>query len=386
LNRIFISYSGSRPQRELLYYALREHGLNPWRDVEDLSLGDDTTDVIEKELDECSGVLLWLNNDVFASAYVRDVELPALARSARRKQLRVVPIFDGMTPKEGSERVRALGFEVTERNGYAIDAAAPPEDAAAAIVRKYVRAHVNDAAGRHDAPVVRMVSYDDTAGLRDEAVLNIDWRHAVGDGALTEATESRLRTALAAATSALKNTYGSTEFTLAIKTHLPLAVAIGNCFAEPTGCDVRMIRNGDLWLSTRTPADVLPLSDETAMRGPIDARAATVELSISRDVEPGVNSFAAGHPYRERRMLTPPTGIERSAVDSPQVGNAWARQVGAAIANLADRGEIDRVDLFVAAPVELAVLTGWWTNATGQVDLMNWKGKAGPYERMWSLP
>ena len=57
-----------------------------------------------------------------------------------------------------------------------------------------------------------------------------------------------------------------------------------------------------------------------------------------------------------------------------------------AIVDLADRTDVDRVDLFLATPVELAVMIGWWTNASGRIDLMNWAGKTGPYERMWTLP
>lgn len=54
----FISYSGDRALRVELVYALSDHGVTPWRDVENLDAGDRTTDTIEAELADCSGVIL----------------------------------------------------------------------------------------------------------------------------------------------------------------------------------------------------------------------------------------------------------------------------------------------------------------------------------------
>jgi hypothetical protein len=51
-----------------------------------------------------------------------------------------------------------------------------------------------------------------------------------------------------------------------------------------------------------------------------------------------------------------------------------------------DRADVHRVDLFLATTVALAVMVGWWLNASGPVHVMNWRGKTGPYERMWTLP
>jgi hypothetical protein len=78
--------------------------------------------------------------------------------------------------------------------------------------------------------------------------------------------------------------------------------------------------------------------------------------------------------------------IARDAVVDPDSSNSWARQVGEELVGLADRDDVESIDLFLACPVELAIAIGWWTNAAGPINLMNWKGKHGPYEPMWSLP
>jgi hypothetical protein len=49
----FISYSGERGPRAQLDSALRELGVTPWRDVEDLDFGNRTTDAIEAARADC---------------------------------------------------------------------------------------------------------------------------------------------------------------------------------------------------------------------------------------------------------------------------------------------------------------------------------------------
>jgi hypothetical protein len=373
--------------RAVLFYALRDHGLTPWRDVESLDLGDDTTEVIEQELAQSTGVILWVNEDVLASTYVAIVELPAIAKASRRGRLRIVPVFDGLSPTRGAERLAAFGIEIGESNGHVIDPTVGADVTAADIARRYVRAHVKDARELGEDPVLRLVSYDDTADLRATSVLNIDWRHHFASGRLDPAAESPMRSALTAATGAMKNAYGAAEITLAVKAHLPLAVAVGYAFAEPTGCTLRMPRDGVDWTTSRAVGETSLLRKEEATKGPVDMRVASVEVSVTRNVEAGVTAYlGAGHRYRHRLIFAPEPGPGRESLHGPDTANAWGRQIGDALTMLADRTDVDRIDLFLATPVELAVSIGWWANAAGPIGLMNWTGKTGPYERMWTLP
>jgi hypothetical protein len=54
----------------------------------------------------------------------------------------------------------------------------------------------------------------------------------------------------------------------------------------------------------------------------VNADAAALEISVSRDVEVGVDAFAQDHLYRHRAKLLPATGTSRNAIDGPPVGNA----------------------------------------------------------------
>ena len=268
----FISYSDERGPRAQLVYALREHGVTPWRDVEDLDFGNRTTKVIEAELADCSGAILWINEQVLGSAYVANVELPAIARAARDRGIRIAPVFDGLTPSEASERVSRLGIEIGENNGHVVDPTASSLETATAIAARYASAEVEAAQANGREPIVRLVTYDDTAAHRADAVLNFDWRHALVADDMAPDVEARLRNALASSTGALKAAYGASQVVIAVKAHLPAAVALGHAFSETTGCTVRMERDGVVFTVDRGISDVAGLEASSAPQGP-DRRA-----------------------------------------------------------------------------------------------------------------
>jgi SMODS-associated and fused to various effectors sensor domain/TIR domain len=387
MNSIFISYSGSRAERAHLFYALRDHGLRPWRDVESLGAGGRTTELIERELASCSGAILWINEELLASDYVALEELPAIAKRLRAPDFRLVPLFDGMTPSEGSERISRFGIEIGENQGHIVDPSHPPEVTAAAIAAAYVRSHVSDAHRAGERPVIRLVSYDDTAAKRDKAVLNLDWRHRLEDGSLSDLSFQLLQAALKEASAAVKESYGACEIEVVAKAHLPLATAVGYAFSEPIGCTIRMARDGVAWSVSRRVGDGTALRVELPSQAPVSTRRASIEVAVSREIDAGVRNYIGdGNRYRHRVVLTPPDGISRDAVRDPESTNSWARQIGQELINLTDRGDVESIDVFLACPVELAVAIGWWANAAGPINLMNWKGKNGPYERMWVLP
>jgi hypothetical protein len=366
---------------------MQDHGLNPWRDADRLHDGDLTTNTIETELSRCSGAILWVNEWVFGSSYVQTVELPAIARAVRRRGIRIVPVIDGMKPEEASQRLSEFGLEIADVNWHVVDTALDDDAIAAMVARRYASGHLADSKRDGKEPIVRLVSYDDTAPLRDEAVLNFDWRHHIVEGRLKPRSEELLRAALAASSGEFKATFGACEVMVATKSHLPLAVALGHAFAEPTGCTLAFTRGDERWTLSRSASAETPLDLEEGLRGPVDAGAASVEVSVTREVEPGVNaSLAAGRRYRRRLMLRPVEGPARASVRSDRDVSAWSRQIGQSLVLLADLPEVRSIDVFLAAPVELAVAVGWWANALGPVHLMNWFGKNGPYERMWSLP
>ena len=235
-----------------------------------------------------------------------------------------------------------------------------------------------------------MVTYDDTAPHRDRAVLNFDWSQHMTSDSLDQPTRKQLHQALTVATKTLKRVYGATEIPISIKAHLGFAVALGHEFSQPTGCRPVVITDNETRWATHADSDTetVPLREETLSPGPATSSTAALEVSISRPTTAGVDAYTkiTGHPYRRRKRFTPDGGPNRCSLDGPATAAAWARQIGRAIVELNDRSDIARVDLFLAAPIQLAVLIGYWLNSAGTIRIMNWRGKTGPYEPLWTLP
>ena len=381
----FISYSGSRTDRAELVKALRECGVTPWRDVESLTVGARTTDEIELELSRCSSAIVWINDDIFDSEYVANVELPAISRAARTRGMRIVPVFDGMSPEMAAERFGLIGIEIGDSNGHLVDAGERIERTSAAIAARCAQSEVRASRDAQRSAVVRAVTYDDTASHLEDAVLNLDWRHCFDRGRLVPQEAKRLESVLSMVAAEVKSHYGASEIVLAAKVHLPVAVALGRAFAEPTGCTLRMERLGETCFVHRDVPVASALEETLHPLGPVSARIGAVEVAVSRETEEGVNTYAAdGHRYRRRVKLTAPDGPGRFAMDLKDC-NGWARQIGEVLTSIAARREIDAIDLFLACPIELAVAIGWWTNAAGSIALLDRSGPSGMYRPMWHL-
>lgn len=388
MNTYFISYSRERAQRAVLRRALMDTGLNAWRDVESLNAGAPTTDAIKDQITQSVGAVLWINETFLASNYIEVIEVPAFAAARRQRSLSIVPVFDGTHPTQDADRIDRLASWLRDYNGIILDPGSN-ETPERQVARRTVTTHTTTAAQHGQQPIVRMVSYDDTASLRDQAVLNFNWSEHMATGLLNQATRESLHHALTAATGALKSAYGATEIPISIKAHLGFAVALGHAFSEPTGCRPVVLTDGPTRWTTDADAERQPLSlrDETLSPGPAASRVAALEVSVSRDTTPGVDAYecTTGQPYRLRKRLTAPGGPSRSALDGPATAAAWARQIGNAIVGLNDQRHIDQTDLFLATPIQLAALIGFWLNSAGPVRVMNW-GKSGPYEPLWTIP
>ena len=388
----FISYSKSRPVLAQVAHALRRHGAPPWRDADSLPIGGRTREEIEAELERCHGALLWLSEDTLRSAYVLKVELPAIQRQVERRGLRVVPVFVGMEPRQGAEKVRELtGIEIADNNGHVLDQSAPIESEAILIATAYVDTALRDAAeGPLRAPVVRCVTRDDTAQRREEADNNFDWRDEYGNAALLPDPEvlRQLQVALAQTTSSVNARFQAGVVELELKCHLHIALALGHAFRKPTGM-LPWTRVGDQWWPVQdVPTFVEGGLIEGRSVGPPDVDRAAVLISLTRDVEPGVNQTVAttGRRYEQRISLRPLSGPGQHTVPDPTTANAWAQQVADAMQRLRDQQPIAAIDLFMAAPVQFAVMLGWRLNAAGPINVYHWRGNQGPYDLAWTLP
>lgn len=388
-DRVFISYSGNRAEREHLVLALKEAGVRPWRDVEDLPAGAGTRDTIERELARCTAAILWINEWALSSDYIRDIEAPLINEAVTTRGIRVLPVADGFGIVEALQRFqRATGYSFSDSNGYELDPALRPETEARTIAGRYVTGHVDKAAQEGAAPVVRFVTRDDTATHGADAILNFDWRHLFGG---TGPDDGRLRGAFDAfsrSTKALLETSGPCEVTVAAKAHLPVGFAIGHAFRRTTGAHPVMHAHGLQWHPTNDPTtQAAPLREDVL---PADAGSdrAALEIHVSRNITTAVRDTmrSTGRSYRRHVRLVPADGASQQALSSNTQANAWARQVQEVLERLSCESGVRHVDLYYAGTIELAVLIGTWLNAFGAITVHDFDKGNGVYRPMWTTP
>lgn len=392
---VFISYAGERPKVAVLATALRRHGMRPWRDADSLPLGARTRTEIEAELADCRAAMIWLTRDTLASDYVTRVELPAIFSEQDRRRLAIIPIFVDWPPgHDANGAVRAAtGREIGDNNGHHVDTVAPFEDEAAQIAGAYARSVLREEAQRVPSrrPVIRCATRTNAAAGQAEADLDLDWTTEYpSSGGLPDAdTAARLRQALIRVGDELINAVGEGNLDLYARCHLHVGVALGHAFRRPTGVLPRLDVGGEWWPCRALNADhgVLPLH-RVISNGPVGATRASVELSVTQDVGPGVDLTVAssGTTYRTRTALWPTAGPGQTVLADPIMANAWADQTAEAIRDASRQPGVSDIDLYIAAPLQLAVFLGWRLNAVGRVHIHHWVGNAGPYELVWSLP
>jgi hypothetical protein len=389
---VFLSYSGD-DRVALLAAALRWHGMRPWRDGDSLALGVPTRAEIVAALADCRAAMVWLTETTLNSDYVTRVELPAIFEEHDQRGLDIIPIFVDWRPDDASVVVRGVvGREIGDHNGAVIDTAALIENEVMRIAGGYAQSALISASKSTSSwrPTVRCATRSNAAEGADIADLDLDWtREYPSDGRLPNLeTRERLRQALSRVSDELIGVAGPGVLDLYIRCHLHLGLALGHAFRRTTGLRPRVFADGQWW--SCEVIDSLPGQGltESVIHGPATATVASVELSITQDVRPGVNQTVShsGVPYYTRSQMQPAVGTGQSALTDPGTSNIWADQAAEAIRTAGRPPGITAVDLFLAAPLQFAVALGWRLNAVGPVRIFHWVGNAGPYTEAWTLP
>lgn len=367
--------------------------MRPWRDADALPMGARTRAEIEAELGECRAAMIWLTQQTLSSDYVTRIELPAVFAEHDRRGLEIIPVFVDWEPgDEASDAVRsAVGREIGDHNGHNVDRSAPFEAECDVIAGAYARAVLGRRSADTEPRVIRCATRTNAATGLATADVNFDWTTEYpSSGALPDvATEESLRGALARVADEVLGVVQGTGIDLHAKCHLHLGIALGHAFRRTTGVAPQLHVDSAVWPceALGPDVDVEPLA-AIGGHGPASAGRASVEVSVTQDVGPGVDQTisGAGTIYRTRTSLRPLPGPGQVVVTDPVLANAWAEQIAEAIRAASRQPGVADVDLYIAAPLQLTVLLGWRLNAVGRLHIHHWVGNAGPYERVWTLP
>lgn len=391
--RVFLSYQHEdRGDVAQLARALREAGMRPWQDVDNLTAGTPTRDEIRRVIeDDCCGAIVWLSARALASDFVTRVEIPELLGRAEGGGFTLMPVFVGLPPEQGNSLLlQQQGVEVSPYSGHVLDVASEVASQARVIAKRFIEARLRSVAkATSDRPTIRMVSRADTAGSIDSSWLDFDWRHVFVTG--PSPADSGRKVPVEALLRSIDTLLGAVPpgaVRLDARCHLSIAVAMGYALRQPTGA-VPEIAVGEEWwaASMEQLGTALPLNLSRAP-GSDTGGHLSVELSLTQDVENGVRATIAAENLRYacRLKFRPPDGPFRDSVADGAAANKMAEQVVREV--LETRGEFGatQLDLYLACPLPVATFIGWRLNAVGRVRLFEWDPTEGRYSPGLSLP
>lgn len=142
-----------------------------------------------------------------------------------------------------------------------------------------------------------------------------------------------------------------------------------------------------MWASDTTAGSVEPLDvdDETVSA---DASALVLELSISRNVHPGVDLWlqAPDAPALRRRIhVLPPRGPAPDAVPDEAHAVAYANQIGNLLRRKRDQSPGAIIHLFAALPLGLEILIGLQMNACEPIQVYGYDNAHAVYYSFYRL-
>jgi hypothetical protein len=384
---VFLSYA--REDTDFvkdLQLRLNVRGIRSWRDVDDLLVGSpvegEIVHAIENDVD---AVAIYITPDCLKSNFIWKTEVPAaLDRHKRDPDFHIVPILQGVSFAEvrqfcfdrhlaGLSNFNGIvladdGTSITweEQNDRRNQAARRILQAALALRLRYINAD------HSYEPWLCLKTFffkPPTANLD----LDLDWLKIVSEKdrlPMPQEWEQILLPALLDVKQIISEKIFSRRIHLFAKSILPIAIALGFVFRESARLTLLLEGQKEIWSTEAQPSEKEPLHSEFNYHDQGDPQVAVVEVTTSRSIK---QSVADALPILG---LTPGPHIQlelpelsRDAVRNAAHAQAIAQQVGRICQDLCDHHRVTHIHLFVAIPVELAVLIGHQLNALCPITL-----------------
>ena len=333
--------------------------------------------------EECASFLVYLTPESLQSEYVMRVELQAaLDRWRRERQFTIIPVFRGVTIHQVGAATRSqTGRDITNFHGVVIpaDISGDSEEFRTSLGNaacQTLEGSLERRASLFKADLSRRPVLDlhtrQYTTRPTEADLDLDWRSFFKGRIAPSAVDcaATLLPALENVREAVASKWGLRTVHVRAKAHISAGFAVGFAFRDPTGFELTVEQNGEVWSTEGTPASDNPLT-VTETGGSIESEDLAVQLSIAQETSTGVDRFvrARGELFRARVALQPPMGYGRESVANAQQALNMAIQAAEVIRRIRNERRALRTHLFAAVPIGLAVLLGHRLNACGPVQL-----------------
>ena len=388
---VFLSYA--REDTEAigeLQLRLNVRGVVCWRDADDLLSGSlFEGEIIQAIKHDADAVAILLTPISLTSDFIWNTEIPvALERQAHDPHFHVVPILQDVSFKEVEQRcsdrnlpdlTRFQAIELTD------DGTATNEEGrqarwneAARLILKSALAvrlrRVNADRNRSYEPWISLKTFASTPPTV-HLDLDLDWLKVVYEKERLPTPQEWkhvLLPALRDVKQSISEKVPSRRIHVLVQSILPIAIALGFIFRKTARITLLIEGQQETWSSGTQSLEKDPLHVEWLDTGQGDQREAVIAVNAARnrfirqsvvDALPVLNLTPGYHAYLSHPASSS-TGM-RDAVHA----QAIAEQVGQVAQELSDLHRVKHIHLFIAAPVELAVLIGHQLNALCPITL-----------------
>ncbi len=397
---VFMSYSRKdAAEVASLQQQLQIRGLRAWRDVNDLEVGNPTREEIVQAIEQqADAFLLYVTPGFLTSTFIWQVEVPtAIGRWEHHRDFGVIPVLRGVTLAQLRQACAEHGCpDLTAFNALILpDLPGDATDAAMNVRLREAGQRLLRAALR--LRLARIASNADTyephlcfhtfpyMSLASSLDLDLDWTALFTPDEHWPAQETWsevLLPALHDVRQVLSALPHNRTLHLNVQAHLAAAIALGFAFSLTSRFSLALSNEQKrfTWSTQETITDAEPLRSRT-YEGTGETSAAVVEILISRQIIPAVTQSLStlGISYGHRLQLEVKEGVSNEAVKDGAHALSIARQVGRELRTLCDRNGVAHIHLFLACPVELAVLIGHHLNALGTVTVYEYRKQTREY-------
>jgi hypothetical protein len=400
---VFLSYAREDAETvKDLQLRLKVRGVRCWRDVDDMPVGSHTESEIERAIKhDADAIALFLTPSFLQSDFIWRVEVPAaLRRQKDDPHFHIVPILLGVSFAE----VRKFCYnrnltDVSGFNGLLLSGngvvLTPEEEnkmrneAARRILQAAFALRLRRSnANRAYEPTLFLRTFE--VGSRAVSLdLTLDWLNLIYEKvqlSTTQEWDEILWPALLDVKHTISKEVLSHRIHLHVKGILPVAIALGFVFREATRITLLLEGQQETWSTETHPSEKEPLPREWIFNEQGEKHTAVIEVATTRSTKQGVDTTLP------KIGLTPEYHIRftssefsRESVRDAAHARAIARQVGQVCQNLCDEREVTHMHLFVAIPVELAVLIGHQLNALCPITVYEFNTSERVYKPVATL-
>ena len=401
---VFLSYAHEDTEEVRdLQLRLNLRGVRCWRDVDDMPVGtlfkNEIVQAIEHEAD---AIAFFITPSFLKSDFIWRFEVPAaLSRHEHDPYFNIVPILQGVSFAE----VRQFCYNRNLTDLSSFNGLSLTNDGTTSITREEQNTRRNKVAKRilQAAFPLRLRrinadrNYEPSLYLRTFVFaaptasldLALDWSRLAYEKEQTNTPQEWdeiLWPALLDVKQTISEKVPSHRIHLFIKGILPIAVALGFAFRETTRITSLIEGQKETWSTGISPTEKDPLHQEWIYNDHGNQKEAVVEVATSRPTRsavertlPELDLIAAYHIRLESPI------ISRDSVRDAAHAQVIAQQVGQVCQKLCDERGVRQLHLFIATPVELAVLIGHQLNALCPITLYEYKSDEGAYKPIGTL-